>query len=156
MLDRPTSRALPRQRMSPAALAATGALHVALVWLLLQHTPLQQVVRSVVWQTVRPAQPPPASTASANSTRSASSRAISPGAGRGAAADEPPLLATRPESSLPLETTLQLPDTLQPARPKARRQRRQQARQEAAQTAAPQPALRSESQLSPPAPPQAA
>ena len=60
MLQRPNPRTLPRQRMSPAAMAATGALHVALVWLLLQQAPVQEAVRYVVYQTVRPAQPPPA------------------------------------------------------------------------------------------------
>ena len=62
MLDRPNILALPRQRPSPTAMAATGALHIALAWLLLQQAPVQQAVRYVVTQVVRPesANPPPA------------------------------------------------------------------------------------------------
>src|SRR5215208_7124795 len=57
MLHRPTHPSLPRQRMSPAAMVTSGALHVALVWLLLQHAPLQQAIRYVVYQYVKPVSP---------------------------------------------------------------------------------------------------
>ena len=57
MLQRPTPVTLPRQRMSPQALAASGVLHVALAWMLLQYAPVQQAVRYVVYQAIRP---PPA------------------------------------------------------------------------------------------------
>ena len=43
MLDRPTPLKLPRQRLSPAGLAASGVLHVALLWMLLQYAPVQVV-----------------------------------------------------------------------------------------------------------------
>ena len=49
MLYRPTHAALPPQRMSPTALATAGAIHVALLWLLLQYSPLQQAIRHLVY-----------------------------------------------------------------------------------------------------------
>jgi len=46
MLARPNPLQLPRQRLSPTGLAASGVLHIALVWLLLQVAPVQQAVPS--------------------------------------------------------------------------------------------------------------
>src|SRR6478735_9473576 len=88
MLDRPNILALPRQRPSPAAMATSGALHIALAWLLLQYTPVQQAVRYVVTQVVRPqsANPPSASTSSA-APSPPPSRAITLPGPRGSSAD---------------------------------------------------------------------
>ncbi len=112
MLHRPTSVPLPRQRVSPAGLATTGVLHIALVWLLLQYAPVQQAVRYVIYQAVRPASPPPP-------TSSASiSHAITLPATPGTPGDPLSVFTLRPESSIPLQTTDTLPE-LQP-RPPAR------------------------------------
>ncbi|HEY0823211.1 MAG TPA: hypothetical protein VGD76_05435, partial [Ramlibacter sp.] len=118
MLDRPTPPKLQRQRMSPEGLAATGVLHVALIWMLLQYTPVQQAVRYVVYQAVRPFQAPAASSSSA-------SRAITPPAAPGTPGDPLSVFTLRPESSLPLQATDTLPDTLRVPKRKPRRERRE-------------------------------
>ena len=106
MLDRPTPLKLPRQRLSPAGLAASGVLHIALLWMLLQYAPVQQAVRYVVYQAVRPSSTPPVSSSS-------TSRAITPPAAPGTPGDPLSVFSLRPESSLPMQTTDTLPDTLQ-------------------------------------------
>src|SRR5512133_886120 len=106
MLYRPTPAAnLPRQRMSPAALATASALHLALIWLLLQYSPLQQAIRYVVYQYVQPISPtaPPAP-----------SRAITLRAPAATQPADSSVFSKTPESSVPLKTTTQLPETLQP------------------------------------------
>ncbi|MDB5897381.1 MAG: hypothetical protein JWP41_983, partial [Ramlibacter sp.] len=136
MLYRPIALPLPRQRMSPTALATSGALHVALVWLLLQYTPAQQAVRYVVYQAVRPFS---ASAPSANS----SSRAITLPARRGEPGDPLSVFTQRPESSIPLQATDTLPDLTQPRKRQPRRPRRETSLPDAI----PAPSLRSETQL---------
>jgi hypothetical protein len=119
MLARPNPLQLPRQRLSPTGLAASGVLHIALVWLLLQVAPVQQAVRYVVVQAVRPFNapaPPPAAPVS---------RAITPPAALGSAGEPPAVFTQRPESSVPIQATDTLPDTLQQPRRKPRRERRQ-------------------------------
>jgi hypothetical protein len=109
MLYRPTLPSLPRQRMSPTAMVTAGALHVALLWLLLQHSPLQETIRYVVYQYVKPISP---------NAQSGSSRAITvrpPVATH--QADNAPVFSRTPESSVPLKTTTQLPNTLQSKTP---------------------------------------
>src|SRR4051812_774921 len=125
MLYRPTPRALPRQRLSPPALTATGALHVALLWLLLQYAPVQQAVRYVVYQAVRPAPVPPAAASNSNSTAPARSRAIPLPATRGTPGDDQSLFTLRPESSLPVQATDTLPELAPPKPQKTRRPRRE-------------------------------
>ncbi|HET8746472.1 MAG TPA: hypothetical protein VFM98_12765, partial [Ramlibacter sp.] len=83
MLQRPTPVKLPRQRMSPQAAAATGVLHVALAWMLLQVAPVQQAVRRVVYQAVQPAAAP----AAAPGPAAAPSHAITLPAERGTRGD---------------------------------------------------------------------
>ena len=104
MLDRPTPLKLPRQRLSPAGLAVSGALHIALVWMLLQYTPVQQAVRYVVYQAVRPFNAP--------ATAPPASRAITPPAAPGTPGDPFSVFSRRPESSVPLQVTDTLPDTV--------------------------------------------
>ena len=106
MLYRPTPVPLPRQRMSPAALATTGALHIALVWLLMQHTPVQQAVRYVVYQVVRPQSAP--ATSSSSASANSSSRAITMPSRRGEAFDPPEIFSNTPQSSVPMQVTNQL------------------------------------------------
>ena len=48
MLYRPNLPPLPPQRSSPGALVTAGAIHVALLWLLLQYSPVQQAIRYVM------------------------------------------------------------------------------------------------------------
>src|SRR6187549_3357935 len=114
MLYRPTSAALPRQPMSPGAFVTATAVHVALLWLLLQYSPLQQAVRYVVTQYVQPVSPPPTPPAPPTAT----SRAITirPPAIT-TPADSASVFSRTPESSVPLRTTTQLPDTLQSKTP---------------------------------------
>ena len=57
MLYRPATPPFPRERMSPAALATTTAIHAGLIWLLLQYSPLVPTIRYVVYQYVRPISP---------------------------------------------------------------------------------------------------
>src|SRR5262245_6309271 len=100
MLQRPTTVPLARQRMSPAGFTASGLLHIALLWLLLQYAPVQQAVRYVVVQAIRPASPPaPAAPAATTTT----SRAITPPASPGAPGDPASVFSARPESSVPME-----------------------------------------------------
>ena len=113
MLARPTPLQLPRQRFSPAGFAASGVLHIALIWMLLQYAPVQQAVRYVVYQAVRPFNAP---APSANA-----SRAITPPAAPGTAGDPLSVFSQRPESSLPVQVTNTLPETLQQPQPKPRR-----------------------------------
>src|SRR4051812_16605506 len=120
MLYRPIALPLPRQRLSPTALATSGALHVALVWLLLQYTPVQQAVRYVVYQAVRPFS---ATSPAANS--SSTSRAITLPARRGEPGDPLSVFTQRPESSIPLQATDTLPDLAQPRKRQPRRPRRE-------------------------------
>src|SRR3569623_754034 len=97
MLAKPTSVPLPRQRLSPAGAAASGVLHIALIWLLLQYAPVQQAVRYVMVQAIRPAAP---------------SRAPAPPpvsfvntlpAAPGTPGDPLSVFTLRPESSMPLK-----------------------------------------------------
>src|SRR3954469_10533143 len=138
MLHRPISVPLPRQRLSPAGVAASGVLHIGLLWLLLQYAPVQQAVRYVVVQALRPGAPPvPASPPP--------SRAITLPASPGTAGDPLSVFTLRPESSMPLRTTDTLPDTLKQEKPRPRRQRRETPRPQP--DAAPASRLRTETQL---------
>ncbi len=112
MLYRPTHADLPRQRMSPTALATAGALHVALLWLLLQYSPLQQAVRYVVYQYVQPISPAPAPAVSSRAITIRPPVTASP-------PDSAAVFSRTPESSVPLKTTTQLPDTVQAKQPVA-------------------------------------
>src|SRR5690242_7698950 len=153
MLDRPNILALPRQKPSPAALAASGALHVALAWLLLQYTPVQQAVRYVVTQVVRPQSANPPATSPAAASSPPPSRAITLPGPRGSSAESPDLFSNTPQSSVPMQVTDQLPDTLKPARKKRRRaQPAPEPAREEAPAASPSPALKSETQLRLPEP----
>ncbi|WP_199236671.1 hypothetical protein, partial [Ramlibacter sp. WS9] len=111
MLYRPTSTALPRQPMSPGALVTATAVHVALLWLLLQYSPLQQAVRYVVTQYVQPVSPPPTPPMAASRAITIRPPAIT------TPADNASVFSRTPESSVPLRTTTQLPDTLQSKTP---------------------------------------
>src|SRR5215217_4203353 len=102
MLDRPTSLPLPRQRLSPAGLATSGALHIALAWLLLQYTPVQQAVRYVVTQVSRPESANAPTSSSAATASPPPSRAITLTGPRGGAAESPDLFSNTPQSSLPM------------------------------------------------------
>ncbi|HYF42382.1 MAG TPA: hypothetical protein VEA35_08020, partial [Ramlibacter sp.] len=101
MLQRPTPLTLPRQKPSPTAMVTAGAVHVGLLWLLLQHSPLQEVVRYVVHyaQPISPARSPSPAPA-------ASSRAItiSPPVTLRSSQDLS-VFSRTPESSVPLKTT---------------------------------------------------
>ena len=57
MLNRPTPQTLPRQRMSPPALATSAVIHIALLWLLIQYSPIESAIRYVVYQYVQPISP---------------------------------------------------------------------------------------------------
>src|SRR3954451_25473354 len=145
MLAKPNSVLLPPQRPSPAGMAASGLLHIALLWLLLQYAPVQQAVRYVVVQALRPA-PAPARAAPAAPPVS---RAITVPAAPGTPADPLSVFTLRPESNLPMRTTDTLPE-LQPRKPTPRRQRRETPRPEVAPPAA--PPLRNETRPTPPEP----
>jgi hypothetical protein len=109
MLHRPTPPSLARQRMSPTALVTAGAIHVALLWLLLQYSPLQQAIRYVVYQYVKPINP----TAQPGSSRAITVRPpVTPHQ-----AENAPVFSKLPETSVPLKTTTQLPDTMQAKTP---------------------------------------
>jgi hypothetical protein len=109
MLHRPTLPTLPRQRMSPTALVTAGAIHLGLLWLLLQYSPLQQAIRYVVYQYVKPINP----TAQPASSRAITARPpITPDQ-----AENAPVFSKVPETSVPLKTTTQLPDTMQAKTP---------------------------------------
>ena len=109
MLHRPTLPSLPRQRMSPTALVTAGAIHVALLWLLLQYSPLQQAIRYVVYQYVKPISP----AAQPGSSRAITVRPpVTPHQ-----AENAPVFSRTPETSVPLKTTTQLPDTMQAKTP---------------------------------------
>ncbi|MBE7367742.1 hypothetical protein IM787_09205, partial [Ramlibacter sp. HM2] len=151
MLHRPNPASLPRQRMSPAALAGSGLLHIGLVWLLLQYTPVQEAVRYVVYQATRPSPTAPSATATAPppSAASPSSRAITPPSALGEPADPPAVFSMRPDSSVPLQTTDVLPEVDPPRQPRPRRQRRESP----VPDAAPAPRLRTETELPLPAQP---
>ncbi|MEO5672228.1 MAG: hypothetical protein ABIR26_16190, partial [Ramlibacter sp.] len=96
--------------MSPPALLTAGAIHVALLWLLLQYSPLQQAIRQVVVQYVQAVSPAPAP--------APESRAITVRPPAVAApAQSNTVFSKAPESSVPLQTTTQLPDTLQARKP---------------------------------------
>jgi hypothetical protein len=114
MLSKPNSVRLPRDRVSPGGIAASGLLHIALLWLLLQYAPVQQAVRYVVVQALRPASPPAPATP-------APSRAITLPATPGTPGDPLSVFTMRPESSVPLQATDTLPDTLQVHKPKRQR-----------------------------------
>ena len=137
MLHRPNSVPLPRQRLSPAGVAASGVLHIALVWLLLQYAPVQQAVRYVVVQAIRPASPPVP-------VAPPPSRAITVPAAPGTPGDPLSVFSLRPESSMPLRTTDTLPETVQERKREPRRQRRETPRPRQQPAAA--PALRSEAE----------
>jgi outer membrane biosynthesis protein TonB len=104
MLYRPNLPPLPPQRSSPGALVTAGAIHVALLWLLLQYSPVQQAIRYVVYQYVQPISP------NANAPTSRAITVRPPVSNR--AAEMPPVFSNTPESSVPLKTTTQLPDTV--------------------------------------------
>src|SRR5437868_1696724 len=106
MLYRPATPPFPRERMSPAAMATTAALHVGLIWLLLQYSPLVPTIRYVVYQYVRPISP------SANT-----SRAITLRAPNASPSTDLSVFSNNPDSSIPLKATRQLPDTLQAKEP---------------------------------------
>ncbi|MGE0498463.1 MAG: hypothetical protein AB7O72_11600, partial [Ramlibacter sp.] len=110
---------MPPQRRSPQALVLVGVLHVALLWFLNQHWPLEQAVRYVVVQYARPISP-------AQDAAPSRSRAITPPTLQLRATTDLPLFSNTPESSVPLHTTRQLP----PATPA--RARREGTRQPAA------------------------
>ena len=112
MLYRLTYPPLPRSRPSPAAAVTAGALHVALVWALLQYEPVQQAVRYVVYHYVQPISPNASSAATA-------SRAISPAPLVLKQARRMPVFSNTPESTVPLQATTQLPDTLRSREPEA-------------------------------------
>ena len=106
MLYRPVIPPFPRQRMSPAGMATTTAIHVGLLWLLLQYSPLVPTVRYVVYQYVRPISP------SANN-----SRAITVRPPNTSPSTDMSVFSNTPESSVPLKATRQLPETLQTRQP---------------------------------------
>ncbi|MBC7601032.1 MAG: hypothetical protein H7255_00020, partial [Ramlibacter sp.] len=104
MLYRPTIPPFPQQRLSPTGMATAGAIHVALLWLLLQYSPIQQTIRYVVYQYVQPVSP-----ASNNASRAITLRppvVISN-------SESPTIFSKNVESSVPLKTTTTLPDSLQ-------------------------------------------
>jgi hypothetical protein len=109
MLYRPAHPPFPRKRMSPTAMATAGAIHVALLWLLLQHSPLERTIRYVVYQYVKPISP---------IAQSGANRAITirPPAAT-SQTESPPVFSNTPESSVPLKTTTQLPDAVQAKKP---------------------------------------
>jgi len=109
MLYRPNPAALPRQRMSPSALATAGVLHVALLWALLQYTPVQQAIRQVV-SYARPISPTPAPPVASRAITIRPPAITSP-------AESASVFSKTPESSVPLKTTTQLPDMLQSKTP---------------------------------------
>src|SRR4051794_11659718 len=107
MLYRTSPPQLPRQRMSPTAMVTAGAIHVALIWLLLQYSPVQQAIRYVVYQYVQPINPN-------SNVATPASRAITvrPSVSR-PSTESPSVFSNTPESSVPLQTTTQLPDSVQ-------------------------------------------
>ena len=109
MLHRPSHPALPPQRMSPTAMVTAGAVHVALLWLLLQYSPVQEAIRYVVYQYVQPISP---------NAPTSGSRAITARPPPAHLSTETPSVFSRsPESSVPLKTTTQLPDAVQARKP---------------------------------------
>ena len=70
MLLRPSSLQLSPQRRSPAAMATVAAMHVALLWLISQHLPVERAIRYVVYQYALPISPG----SSAQSSRAISSQ----------------------------------------------------------------------------------
>ena len=105
MLYRPHPLQLPPQRPSPSALLAVGALHLALLWWVNQHWPLERAVRYVVYQYVRPISPP---TPDAPAPAPAPSRAITPPALNLRATMDLPVFSQTPETSVPLKPPRQL------------------------------------------------
>ena len=104
MLNRPSHPALPAQRMSPTAMVTAGAIHVALLWLLLQYSPVQEAIRYVVYQYIQPISP---------NAATSGSRAITVRPPPAHLSTETPSVFSRNlESSIPLKTTTQLPDTV--------------------------------------------
>jgi hypothetical protein len=108
MLYRPTTPPFRRERMSPGAIATATAIHAGLLWLLLQYSPLVPTVRYVVYQYVRPISPAPEANRAITIRPKA---APSP-------SEAPAVFSNTPESSLPMQATAQLPETLQPQQKK--------------------------------------
>ncbi len=110
MLLRPSPLQLPPQRRSPAALVTVGALHVALLWLIAQHLPVERAVRYVVYQYAVPTSP---------GRNAASSRAITAPSSLPLRSSEAlDVFSNRVDPTVPLKATTQLPDTLQARKPR--------------------------------------
>jgi hypothetical protein len=108
MLYRPATPPFPRERMSPGAIATATAIHAGLLWLLLQYSPLVPTVRYVVYQYVRPISPAPEANRAITIRPKA---ATSP-------TEAPAVFSNTPESSVPMQATAQLPETVQPQQKK--------------------------------------
>src|SRR4051812_7634998 len=123
MLIRPKHPELTRQRLSPAGALTAGAVHVAILWLLLQQAPVQEAMRYAV-NYVQPITPPTPRAATpapapAPAPRADSSRAITvvpPVTLK--SADQLTIFANTPESSMPVRTTTQLPKTVKAPKPR--------------------------------------
>src|SRR5690242_15475988 len=107
MRYRPNPIPLPRQRKSPTAMATAIALHIAFVWLLLQHAPVQQVIRYVVVQATQPAAPPAATTPPPPPPPVPNTRAITTQRAPIPIEQntEQPVFSRAPESTVPLQAT---------------------------------------------------
>ena len=90
-------------------MATVGALHVALLWLIAQHLPVERAVRYVVYQYALPI----------SARNATSSRAITSPSNLSLRSSEAMgVFSTRVEPSVPLRATTQLPDTMQARKPR--------------------------------------